>query len=119
MHEALPELAQRFNSPAYYEIGWGDRDFYQAQEVTSGLTLQALFWSKGAVLHVVALFEHPEQHFAGEPVVSTCLSRNELISLQSFLVSVFPAQLLIPSLRLAREIMVIVRFIVGKDITIF
>ncbi len=89
MHEALPELAQRFNSPAYYEIGWGDRDFYQAQEVTSGLTLQALFWSKGAVLHVVALFEHPEQHFAGEPVVSTCLSRNELISLQSFLVSSF------------------------------
>jgi len=89
MHEALPELALHFDSPVYYEIGWGDRDFYQAQEVTSGLALQALFWSKGAAVHVVALFEQPEQYFADEPVVSTCLSKNELASLQSFLVSNF------------------------------
>jgi uncharacterized protein (TIGR02117 family) len=89
LNEAVPELEERFGTPNYYEVGWGEKAFYQAEEVTSGLTLQALFWSEGAALHVVALHEAPERYFAGEPIVKTCLSENELASLKQFLSASF------------------------------
>ncbi|NLZ16699.1 MAG: TIGR02117 family protein [Desulfobulbaceae bacterium] len=89
LNEAVPELTERFGMPAYYEIGWGDRKFYQAQEANTSLALQALLRSGGSVLHLVAFSENPRSFFNGEPVISTCLSRNELDSLKSFLVSSF------------------------------
>lgn len=89
LNAAVPELKRRFIEPAYYEIGWGDEGFYQAQEVTTGLTLQALFWSKGSVLHVVAIPDAPEQYFVGDTIVSTCLAKHELSSLQQFLAASF------------------------------
>lgn len=54
VNRVLPQLDARFAQPKWYEIGWGDKGFYQAQEITSRLTLQAMFWSTGAVMHVVA-----------------------------------------------------------------
>jgi len=89
LNAAVPELKRRFIEPTYYEIGWGDEGFYQAQEITMGLTLQALFWSKGSILHVVALPEAPEQYFVGDTIVSTCLAKHELTSLQQFLAASF------------------------------
>lgn len=89
LNSAVPELKLRFIEPAYYEIGWGDEGFYQAQEITIGLTLQALFWSKGSVLHVVAIPEAPEQYFVGDAIMSTCLAKHELASLQQFLAASF------------------------------
>ncbi|MCV5148187.1 DUF2459 domain-containing protein, partial [Escherichia coli] len=49
VNRVLPQLDARFAQPKWYEIGWGDKGFYQAQEITSSLTLQAMFWSTGAV----------------------------------------------------------------------
>lgn len=89
VNEAVPGLSSRFGHPAYYEIGWGDKGFYQAQEITSGLTLQAMFWSEGAVLHVVAFSEDPAKYFSGEPIVSTCLSEKEMTSLKLYIASSF------------------------------
>ncbi|WP_051308893.1 TIGR02117 family protein [Desulfogranum japonicum] len=89
LNEAVPGLERRFGMPDFYEIGWGDKGFYQAQQITTGLTLQAMFWSEGAVLHLVAISTLPAQYFNGEPVISTCLSDNELDSLKIFLQSSF------------------------------
>lgn len=61
----LPALAGQFVQAEWLEIGWGDLGFYTApdQQITSGLTLQALFASRGSVLHVVGLNGPPEQAF--------------------------------------------------------
>lgn len=89
LNSAIPELEKRFGVPLFYEIGWGDKGFYQAQTITAGLTLQAMFWSSGVVLHIVALNEIPTQYFAGEPLETTCLSAQELASLMQFLAASF------------------------------
>lgn len=61
----VPALAGQFAHAVWLEIGWGDLGFYTApdQQITSGLTLQALFASRGSVLHVVGLRGTPEQAF--------------------------------------------------------
>lgn len=89
LNEAVPDLRPRFGTPEHYEIGWGDVDFYQAETVTSGLAVQAIFWSRGAVLHLVAFSGAPQDHFAGEPIRATCLSPNELRALQAYLAASF------------------------------
>ncbi|UMX61346.1 DUF2459 domain-containing protein [Escherichia coli] len=33
-NRVLPQLDARFAQPKWYEIGWGDKGFYQAQEIT-------------------------------------------------------------------------------------
>lgn len=84
-----PELADRFGAVRYYEIGWGDKGFYQAQEITTGLSLQAMLWSVGTILHVVAVPEDPRRQFAGSEILQTCVSDAELASLRAFLASSF------------------------------
>lgn len=86
VNAAMPELKDRFgDAVAFYEIGWGDKGFYQAQEITTGLTLQAMFWSTGAILHVVALPSPPQDYFSESKVVDTCLTRSELDALMTFI----------------------------------
>ena len=53
-----------FPDSEYLEVGWGDRDFYQAAEPTSGLALKAVFWPTASVLHVVG-FRGPAERFPG------------------------------------------------------
>lgn len=55
LQQPLPALAQRFPHAKYYEVGWGDVGFYRARQVTVSLAMEAMFFSKGAVLHVVAV----------------------------------------------------------------
>ncbi len=89
LNAAVPELAARFGAVEYYELGWGDKGFYQAQEVTTALTFQAMFWSQGAVLHVVAVPDDPKQYFSGSEVLETCISDAEMASLKAFLANSF------------------------------
>lgn len=89
LNEALAELSRHFGTPDYYEIGWGDTGFYQAQDITVALALQALFWSRGAVLHLVAFSGKAQHYFEGEPLYATCLSAQELGALQRYLISSF------------------------------
>lgn len=53
-----------FPNSDYLEVGWGDRDFYQAAEPTSGLALKAAFWPTASVLHVAG-FRGPVERFLG------------------------------------------------------
>lgn len=51
-----------FPDSEHLEVGWGDGDYYQAAEPTSGLALKAAFWPTSSVLHLVA-FRGPVEGF--------------------------------------------------------
>ncbi len=52
-----------FTEAQYLEFGWGDWDFYQAPNVSSGDALKALLFPTKSVLHVVG-FRGPVAHYA-------------------------------------------------------
>ncbi|EJY6204560.1 TIGR02117 family protein [Escherichia coli] len=85
VNRVLPQLDARFAQPKWYEIGWGDKGFYQAQEITSRLTLQAMFWSTGAVMHVVAFSAPPERYFPGSEVKPLTINNGQLATLMLFI----------------------------------
>ncbi|MEE4243506.1 MAG: TIGR02117 family protein [Desulfopila sp.] len=85
----LPQLQERFPGTDYYEIGWGDQAFYQADEISTALALQALFLSRGTVVHVAAIVGSPLEYFIGHEILGTCISINNLDSLTAFLAENF------------------------------
>lgn len=73
----VPALRERFPKAELYEIGWGDMGFYQAKEVTAGLAVEALFASKGSLLHVLGV-SGPLPTLLPDPnVAQTCVSPAE------------------------------------------
>lgn len=89
LNSRIPGLKERFGEAEYYELGWGDEGFYQAPEITTAVTLRAIVWSKGTVMHVVALPVSPDEYFAGSDVVDTCLTTDGAESLTQYLSSSF------------------------------
>ena len=85
----LPELKKRFGKVPYIEFGWGDSGFYQAQKVTTGITLQALFWPSTAVIHAVAVPNSPDDYFPDSEVLAVCLTNQNYASLKNFVVNSF------------------------------
>jgi uncharacterized protein (TIGR02117 family) len=69
----LPQLYERFADTPYLEFGWGDRGYYQAEEITSGLTVRAIFWPSESVVHAVAIPERPDIHFSDNELEVLCL----------------------------------------------
>jgi uncharacterized protein (TIGR02117 family) len=98
LNALLPELKKRFEktktlagvtqSPSFYEIGWGDRGFYEAKEITTLMAVQAMFNSPGSVMHVVAVHS-PEKAFAKSHLVKFCLTEAQLANLETYIVSSF------------------------------
>jgi len=80
----LPELRERFHDTPYIEFGWGDKGFYQAEEITSGLTLRAIFLPTPSVIHAVAVPRNVETYFGNSEVEKLCLTHSELSSLIKF-----------------------------------
>lgn len=74
LNALVPGLRERFPKASQYEVGWGDVGFYQAKEITVGLAFEALFASKGAVLHVVAVPEPIRDFLRGSDVAVSCFS---------------------------------------------
>lgn len=89
IQKRLPQLKQRFPKTAYIEFGWGDKGFYQAEEITSGLTLQAIFWPTESVVHAVAIPEKPDIYFPNSQVESLCLNPNQYALLVNFIENSF------------------------------
>lgn len=89
LQDAVPQLEQRFPSAPYIEIGWGDKGFYQAKEITSGLTLQAMFWRTDSVIHAVSVPANPDKYFKNSEVERLCLSDSQLSSLIRFITDSF------------------------------
>ena len=86
---ALPDLEKVLGESTFFEFGWGDADFYQAEEVTSGITLKAILWPTESVLHVVSIREDPRVRFRNSDVVEVRLSRQGLARLVDFVSSSF------------------------------
>ncbi len=87
--EIMPFLLEKFGEAPFIEFGWGDRGFYQAQDITIGLALQAILWPTDSVVHVVAVYSNPEVYFAGSQVFELELTNSQLKSLRQFISNSF------------------------------
>ena len=85
----IPQLRQRFSKVTHIEFGWGDRGFYQAKEITSGLTVRAIFWPTETVVHVVAVPSDPRTYFPQSEVIQVCLSGKGYSALVRFIENSF------------------------------
>jgi len=85
----IPELRERFGDTPYIEFGWGDKGFYQAKEITTGLVLRAVLWPTESVIHSVAVPERVERYFKNSHVEKICLNSSGLTSLLHFISNSF------------------------------
>ena len=81
----LPQLQDRFADTPYLEFGWGDREYYQAEEITSGLTMRAIFWPSESVVKAVAIPARPDIHFSDNEVEVLCLDSRQYSMLIGFI----------------------------------
>jgi uncharacterized protein (TIGR02117 family) len=82
LDERFGFLDRHLGQSPYYEFGWGEADFYQAERNTVMLALKALFWVNDTVMHVVAVTSAPEAYFPGERVVELRVSKTGLSRLE-------------------------------------
>lgn len=85
----LPQLKDRFSHTPFIEFGWGDKGFYQADEITSMLTIQAIFWPTESVIHAVAVPEPVESYFLNGQFEILCLQPGQYSRLISFIENSF------------------------------
>jgi len=81
----LPQLRGRFPKTPYIEFGWGDKAYYQAEEINSGLTVKAVFWPTESVVRAVPIPERPDIYFADNEVEVLCLDQEQYALLISFI----------------------------------
>ena len=89
IQKEIPELKQRFGNAPYIEFGWGDNEFYQAEEITSGITLKAIFLPTDSVVHAVLVPLKVDRYFKNSEVEKFCLEDSKLESLIKFISSSF------------------------------
>ena len=66
---------KNFSNAEYLEIGWGDKDYYQAPDPHIGLLLKAGILPTSSVLHIVAFNSNPVEFFPGREIVTIDLTR--------------------------------------------
>ncbi|NIT61481.1 MAG: DUF2459 domain-containing protein, partial [Aliifodinibius sp.] len=69
VNDSLWPAIEDFSDAKYVEVGWGDADFYQAEENTVWMGIKALFWPTGSVLHVVGFDRPVDQYFYGYDII--------------------------------------------------
>jgi len=85
----VPDLKKRFSHARNIEFGWGDKGFYQAKEITSGLSLRAIFWPTESVIHAVAVPSDVQRYFSNSVIETLCLNEREYLSLLTFISNSF------------------------------
>lgn len=78
-----------FGDAAYYEFGWGDREFYRADDPGVWLALRAALWPTPSVLHVVALAKPPPESFRGAEMEELLISKQGYQQLLNYLTQHF------------------------------
>jgi uncharacterized protein (TIGR02117 family) len=81
----LPELAVRFPRSSYIEFGWGDKGFYQAKEITTGLALQAMLMPTDSVMHAVGINKEVAKFFPESDIELLLLTDDEIALLMQFI----------------------------------
>jgi len=89
VYKEVPELKDRFGDIRSIEFGWGDKGFYQSKEITSGLTLRAIFWPTESVVYAVSVPQGVYEYFPSSDIKELCLNNEELESLVSFISNSF------------------------------
>ncbi len=85
----LPALKARFGNAPMLEIGWGDKGFYQAETITLGISLRAMFWPSESVVHVVAVTDEVHAFFPHSQIRTLRLSQRGFATLVRFLTNSF------------------------------
>ena len=85
----LPDLNKRFKGIPYIEFGWGDKGFYQSKEITTGLTLRAIFWPTESIIHAVSVPMEVYKFFPNSQVRKICLTNDEYVSLVQYIKNSF------------------------------
>lgn len=73
--EELQFIPAQLGASAYYEFGWGDKAFYQAEKETIGIALKAAFWPTPSTMHVVAVPKAPAIEFPESETVELHVSQ--------------------------------------------
>ena len=89
LNHLIPSLAKRFPDCDYYEVGWGDAGFYQAEKITAKITLNAVFLPSETVVHVVGFKGDPADVFPNSEIRDVSLSGEGMRSLSAFVQSSF------------------------------
>jgi uncharacterized protein (TIGR02117 family) len=89
LNRLMPSLAERFPDCDYYEVGWGDAGFYQAEKITAKITLNAVFLPSDTVVHVVGFKGDPADIFRNSEIREVSLSGEGMKSLSAFVQSSF------------------------------
>ena len=84
LNHQLTFLKREFSGARYYEIGWGDKGFYQANEITFSLVMKAIFWPSESVMHVVAMPTAPRVFFPDSEIVELSISTEGMTHLLAF-----------------------------------
>ena len=85
IYRLIPSLEKRFGDIPHIEFGWGDKGFYQATEITTGLAIQALFSPSQAVIQAVAVPADVRDYFKHSDTAQLCLSDGQLQALAEFI----------------------------------
>ena len=89
LNKELPFLAMDFKDTLYYEIGWGDREFYQANKITTGLTIRTVFWPTESVVQIIAVPIDPVRYFEKSQLIELRLKDEAFLSLRKFISNSF------------------------------
>lgn len=89
LQRRLPQLKERLRNTPYIEIGWGDKGFYQAKEITFWISIKAIFWPSESVIHAVAVPSDPKEYFPNSDVKKLTINNRYYDSLLTFIVNSF------------------------------
>jgi uncharacterized protein (TIGR02117 family) len=87
--EHLAFIPQQMGEYAFYEFGWGEKDFYQAPENTIPLALQAALWIDDSTMHVAAVPMVPDRYFPSSETVTLQVSTDGLQNLVTAIAASF------------------------------
>lgn len=79
-----PEIAD-FPDAEYLEVGWGDWDYYQAQDIGVWITLKAALWPTASVLNVVGFSGSAAGRYPHSEIIPLGLSEIGLESLSRYI----------------------------------
>ena len=85
----LPQVYDGFEDSEFIEFGWGDKEYYQAEEVTFSLAMRALVLPTRSVIRTVGIPETPEIHFADNEREVFCLDSRQYSLLLNFIENSF------------------------------
>lgn len=74
-----------FPESEYLEVGWGDREYYQAQDPTVWMAFRAALWPSESVLHIVGFSSPVEEYFPTAEIAKITLSQHGFERLCAFI----------------------------------